>query len=93
MFGGVLPRAVSEPELKECSGSAFDALLEIVDLGLEKGIYRDKDRMEIALAAWSMVHGLSMLLTAGQLEQYATNTKAVQSLARGVGEKLLRGLV
>ncbi|MEJ2106152.1 MAG: TetR/AcrR family transcriptional regulator [Acidiferrobacteraceae bacterium] len=92
MFGGVLPREVSEAELMECSDSAFNALLEIVDLGLEQGIYKEKDRMEIALAAWSMVHGLSMLITAGQLAQYASDPKSVRSLARGVGEKLLRGL-
>lgn len=92
MFGGVLPRELSEPELMECSDSAFNALLEIVDLGLEQGIYKQKDRMEIALAAWSMVHGLSMLITAGQLAQYATDPQSVRALARGVGEKLLRGL-
>ena len=92
MFGSVLPREISEAELMECSDSAFNALLEIVDLGLERGIYSEKDRMEIALAAWSMVHGLSMLITAGQLAQYATDPQAVRALARGVGEKLLRGL-
>lgn len=92
MFGGVLPREVNEPELMECSDSAFNALLEIVDLGLEQGIYKETDRMEIALAAWSMVHGLSMLITAGQLAQYATDPQAVRVLARGVGQKLLRGL-
>lgn len=93
MFGGVLEvEEVTEDELVECSGDAFNALLEVVDLGLESNIYQSNDRMEIALANWSIVHGLSMLVTGGQLSSHATSEKAIQGLTRTVGEMLMNGL-
>jgi AcrR family transcriptional regulator len=93
MFGGALESSsISEATLIDCSGDAFNALLELVDLGLEKGIFQPKDRMEIALAMWSIMHGLSMLVTGGQLGDYATSDEAVQSLARKMGEMLMHGL-
>lgn len=93
MFGGVLPRTEVLCELADCSEDAFGALLELVDLGLAQGIYRSKDRVAIALAAWSMIHGLSMLAIAGQLGDAADTDEAVQGLARQVGEALVHGLV
>jgi AcrR family transcriptional regulator len=93
MFGGELElHSNIEDELIECSGDAFNALLELVDLCLEEGVFQPRDRMEIALANWSMVHGLSMLITGGQLQQYATDDDAVRGLARTLGEMLMRGL-
>ena len=94
MFGGALEtEEISEEDLVQCSDDAFNALLEIVDLGLEKGVYQARDRMDIALAAWSIVHGLAMLITGGKLNEYATSDEAVMGLAQTVGEILQNGLL
>jgi AcrR family transcriptional regulator len=94
MFGGALEtEEISEEDLVQCSGDAFNALLEIVDMGLEKGVYQARDRMDIALAAWSIVHGLAMLVIGGQLSQYATSDEAVVGLAQTVGDMLQTGLL
>ena len=93
MFGGVLDQEVIiEEDLGVCSGDAFQALLEVVDLGLEHDVYQSDNRMEIALANWSMVHGLSMLITCGQLSGEAETDESVQGLTRMVGEMLMTGL-
>jgi hypothetical protein len=49
--------------------------------------------MDIALAAWSIVHGLAMLVIGGQLSQYATSDEAVVGLAQTVGDMLQTGLL
>lgn len=93
MFGGVLDQGeIIEEDLGVCSGDAFEALLEVVDLGLEHDVYQSDERMEIALALWSMVHGLSMLITCGQLSGTAESEESVQGLTRMVGEMLMSGL-
>jgi len=93
MFGGVLSGGDISQELSECGDAAFNALLALVDLGIAKKIYRIGDRETIALAAWSMVHGLSMLVIAGQLGESANSQEKVRTLARRVGDVLLHGLV
>jgi len=92
MFGGVLSGDEVSTELADCGDAAFNALLALVDLGVAKKLYRIGDRMTIALAAWSMVHGLSMLVIAGQLGEYADTRQAIQKMARDVGDVLLHGL-
>jgi AcrR family transcriptional regulator len=93
MFGGVLSKENRSLELAECGESAFEALLELVDLGLARGIYRNGDRMDTALAAWSMMHGLSMLIIDGQLRDSAATQDQIRDLARGVGNALMHGLL
>jgi len=92
MFGGMVSRDEVSADLAECGDAAFDALLALVDLGIAHSLYRNGDRMTIALAAWSMMHGLSMLVIAGQLGQYADSKEAVKKLAQDVGDVLLHGL-
>lgn len=92
MFGGVLSRDEVSPELAEFGDAAFNALLSLVDLGIAQKLYRIDDRMTIALAAWSMVHGLSMLVIAGQLGEYAGTKQAEQKMAQDVVDVLLHGL-
>ena len=56
MFGGVLPLA-KYPELRAAAGAAHQALVDA---------FRDLPRPELAaVAAWSLVHGLSQLLLDG----------------------------
>lgn len=68
MFGGVFldVSAMSEDYIRE-SGRAFEGLLQIIRNGQEKGLYREDETLNLALAAWSSAHGLANLMNSGQL--------------------------
>lgn len=68
MFGRHVANRAAYPGLKDAAGEAF-ALLEgrIAD-GQKAGFVINGDVRPLALATWSMVHGLAALLVDGQLE-------------------------
>jgi len=93
MFGGVLDPCEDDPELLAAGEAAFQGLLKIVANGQREGIYRERETRELALAAWSLVHGLSLLLTAGQLRDVAPTEEEVTRLVEGLGELLQGGML
>jgi hypothetical protein len=52
-------------------------------------VFRAGDAEELALCAWSAVHGLSALVVDGQLGERA---KQLELLARAVTDNVVRGL-
>lgn len=68
MFGGILEDHSDLPELDAKGKCAFGALVEIVVSGQQAKQFPDGEPLAIALSAWSMVHGFSMLLVQGQLQ-------------------------
>jgi len=93
MFGGVLEIREEDTELHEAGHRAFEGLLKIVSNGQREGLYRDRDTMELALAAWSLVHGLAMLVTAGQLKDTVTSNKEITRMVTSLGELLQNGML
>jgi len=93
MFGGVLDACEEDTELSEAGEKAFQGLVKIVSNGRDRGLYRDRDLMELALAAWSLVHGLAMLLTAGQLGEAGMSEEEIARLVSGLGELLQIGML
>ena len=81
---------LSEPgqQLQSASRSAFDYLLEAVAAGQLAGTVAPADPQELALAAWSGVHGLALLLVDGPLEVGGT----VQATTNSVVNRLLDGI-
>lgn len=65
--------------------------LETIVAGQRTGVIREGDPMQIALACWSMVHGLAVLLIEGQLGRYDRPLEA-RKLARLVARLLQEGL-
>ena len=63
----------------------------IVDEGLRTGVLRGRDADQVSVAAWSMVHGLGMLIIDGQLGDLAATPAAVRALTDTAGDTLLRG--
>lgn len=61
-----------------------------IEAGQIAGTIRSGESPQLAWVAWSLVHGLAMLLMDGQLS--LCNTKEVESLATFVTETLVRGL-
>lgn len=67
MFGGHLDRAAGDDELREQGAAAFGALLDALVALQRDGHIRVEDPMTQACFVWATVHGLAMLLIAGNL--------------------------
>lgn len=83
MFGPMLANKAEHPALKEASERAFGHVLQA-------SIAHDRRRgSELAVAGWSLAHGLSHLLIDGAFEGMPLKQQAPAVLARKLGERLL----
>lgn len=81
------PSLASNPET-----DAFGLLVGTIEEGQKAGVLREEPTMALALAAWSLVHGLASLLVDGKLEQSLTQVGGVEALARSQTRLLFAGL-
>jgi AcrR family transcriptional regulator len=90
MFGGVLKPFDTEPALQKIAQRAFEGLLQIIRNGQMEGLYKEKDTQSLAMAVWSQMHGLSMLMTSkhlgelSEIEQEHIASDMVQLLFNGL---------
>jgi len=62
MFGPAVQPAVSYPELRAASRDTLRLVQDILQQGVERGIFRHEDNLAyLANAAWCSIHGLSTL--------------------------------
>ena len=80
------------PGLAETSKEAYALLTSIVRDGLQAGGLRGTDERTITLAAWSIVHGLSQLISGGQLQAKDMLPVATCELALAVTTLLHEGI-
>ena len=92
MFGGVLAHESVDDSLEEASNQSFQGLVDIISRGQQTGVFRAGDTYELALTAWSVVHGFAMLASTGSLEHRAASREAKLALAHRVADNLLKGL-
>jgi AcrR family transcriptional regulator len=78
------------PALTEAAAKAFMVLVNVIKEGQDAGTFRPGNPKELAWVAWSLVHGLSMLLIDGQLKMPGNST--VEALASLTTQMLLEGL-
>jgi len=71
---------------------SLDVLRGLIEEGVRSGQLRAGDTDQIALAAWSMVHGLSLLIIDGQLTGLCDTPAAVRSVSDNLARMLHRGL-
>lgn len=93
MFGGTLTLDDCGAELKQAADAAFGSLVHIVGNGQEAGIYQQSDVVDLTLTAWSTVYGLSLMATAGLLDQRTKSRAGVKKLGESVAAILLSGLL
>jgi AcrR family transcriptional regulator len=62
IFGGVLAKDRTTPDLKGAGNEAYETLRGLVANGVARGELVGGDADTLSLACWSMVHGLSHLL-------------------------------
>lgn len=89
MFGSFLKEQCPHPERAQVGYQAFEVLLNAITAGQQAGAVRSGDALQLALVAWSTVHGLAMLLIDGRLP--ITPSEA-EGLAGFVTQTLTKGL-
>jgi len=69
IFGGAVcgDDEAAPPGLKEAGEEAYRVLRDLIVEGIERGRLRAEEPDQLALSAWSTVHGLSMLIIEGQI--------------------------
>jgi len=93
MFGGILkPENVSEDYCQQ-SQKSFQALLQVLENGCGKNLYKPAETLQRALAVWSMVHGLAMLASAGQLGSDITEKVLLESITEYISSVILNGIL
>jgi len=93
MFGGGLDYSVAGEALVRAAESAFAALHGLLAAGVEAGRYRDEDPLHLTYAAWSMAHGLSLLINGGPLAAAREDPAALERLIGTVADSLMYGLL
>jgi AcrR family transcriptional regulator len=91
MFSADLAQC-DDPDLTTAAKGSFGVLETLIATGVASGDLRADPHATHALAAWSLVHGLSSLIIDGRAAKGAQGT-AVQSIAGLVGKTLIDGLV
>ena len=92
MFGGVLPRDDRYPEFKVSSERAFDSLKKIIKSGQSNNVFKNDDPQILALAAWSGIHGLTMLLISGSIQEKIIMDVDLKPLISAITSTILTGL-
>lgn len=92
MFGSEVPDKAAHPALKEAGARTFDLLVQAIADCQTTGQVRSGDPVELAVAAWSTVHGLAALLVDGRLNEHARSPAEAERLAGRVTEILRTGL-
>jgi len=92
MFGGILPRNDTYPELRASGDMAFDGLKAIIEEGQSQNVFKQGDVEELALAAWAGIHGLSLLLIGGNLPEILSIPTDIRPLTTAVTSTMLDGL-
>ena len=70
----------------------FAPLLAIAKTGIETGVFRDRDPRELALVAWTSMHGLALLLVSGQVRVNLTDEAALDELVRSLVQNVIYGI-
>ena len=91
MFGAFRANNPDYPALTKAGQAALAVLVNVIVVGQSTGVVSAGDPHQMAWVAWSLVHGLAMLLIDNQLP--ISNEKAIDSLATLATQTLIQGIV
>lgn len=92
MFGSEVPDKAEHPALKEAGERTFALLVQAITECQTAGQVRSGPPEELAVAAWSIVHGLAALLVDGKLKDHAATAAEAERLAHTVTDLFMLGL-
>ena len=92
MFGGTAG-SQDDSARPDASVTGYESLLDIIREGVEQGSFRQRPPQELALVAWTSMHGLAMLAVAGLLAVEANDERVLDELVRAVARNVIYGIV
>jgi AcrR family transcriptional regulator len=92
MYGPEFAHRAAHPALQEASRQAFSLLIGAVRDAVAQKQVEEGDPIHIALATWSTVHGLSLLIMDRQLDDAGVGKAQLESAIHFALEVLRRGL-
>ncbi len=92
MFGTRMENSYFKDEFKPKSIPVFKLLRDTIMDCQEKGLLKDGDLNQMAMAAWSIVHGFAMLRIDHHIPDKKLNEKRLNALKRSVVMTLYQGL-
>jgi AcrR family transcriptional regulator len=92
MFHPELADRADLPSLQRAAEAAYELLLDALRAAQEAGEVRAGDTRDLALGAWSMVHGLAALAVDRQLRGKGFSSTRPVELADALTDQLYRGL-
>jgi AcrR family transcriptional regulator len=91
MFGADLADRTAHPSLQAAAADASRVLLDAIRDYQEAGWMSSRDPGELALAAWSSMHGLASLITSGHVRVPGSDPARIEEIARNVVRALVPG--
>ena len=92
MFGGLVVDWQSYPSLVQASAALAEALAGVVQAGQESGELRAGELRDLTLAAWSLVHGLALLIVGRRIPGVTIDDAFVRHAAERSVQLLIEGL-
>jgi AcrR family transcriptional regulator len=92
MFGPELAEEERYPVLQQASDATFSTLITALERGQAAGEVRPGSVRDQAVVAWSLVHGLTMLLIDQRLSSLGVPTSEAERQAKVAGAALFEGL-
>ena len=93
MFGGHFPCADTYPELRASGDAAFMGVKHIIEQGQLKRQFKKGDIETLALAAWSGIHGLTLLIISGSLPDILKINSSERELTAAITSTMLSGIL
>ena len=93
IFGGTLRGATAFEDIELCSRRCLEVLECIIKEGQKRKIFdNSKSATDLAVAAWSIVHGLAMLRSGDQLTNIYSTEDEITSIGDLIAGVLLKGM-
>lgn len=92
IFGGLAGKAEKTPALVAAGDEAYSVLRDAVAVGVSRGDLRDAEIDTLALACWSTMHGLAMLVVDRALPPLLCKESAAREMAIALMRLLFEGI-
>lgn len=93
MFGGTLKLATGYEKIEELNHSCLNVLERVISEGQMQGIFESTHQSrDLAVASWSMVHGISMLRSTHHLNSIYPNEQELLDISDITAKVLIAGL-
>jgi len=76
--------------LNEVANASFEVIVDVVTRAQNQGLFRPGEARTVALAAWTQVHGLALLLMAGRLGLQSHDD--IHEVTDALGQIMLQGV-